>query len=154
MEENSMKYCPQCGAQVEDNSVFCPTCGYQFDVSQAPYTASKTTDTNNDQDASSNRAFGILSYIGFLVFVSIFGAKESPFAKFHANQGLWLFIGEVSISVLSSILQYIPFLRWFSWVLSPLWVVFVVFTILGIISAAKGEKRELPLIGKLPKLIK
>lgn len=75
----------------------------------------------------------ILAY--FLFFIPLLtDAKDSPFAKFHANQSLLLLIAYV-------VLSFIPFLGWL------LWMVVFVFWIIGIINASKGEMKELPLIG-------
>ena len=40
---------------------------------------------------SNDKVFGILSYIGILWIVGL-AAGKTPFAKFHANQGLVLFL--------------------------------------------------------------
>ena len=37
------------------------------------------------EDVQNNKVFAILAYIGILVLVPIFAAKESKFARFHAN---------------------------------------------------------------------
>src|SRR5471030_1450735 len=39
-------------------------------------------------DVEKNKVFGILAYLGPLCLVPILVAKDSPFAKYHANQGL------------------------------------------------------------------
>ena len=43
-------------------------------------------------DIEQNKVMAVLAYIGPLVLVPILAAKDSKFAKFHANQGLTLFI--------------------------------------------------------------
>lgn len=100
------------------------------------------------QDADQNKVMGILAYIGPLVFVPMFAAKESKWARFHANQGLVLFILEAAISITSSILSKIPYIGWLlSLVLWLADVAVVVLAVLGIVSAAKGQAKELPIIG-------
>ena len=100
------------------------------------------------QDAEQNKVMGILAYIGPLVFVPMFAAKESKWARFHANQGLVLFILEAAISITSSILGRIPYIGWLlSLVLWLADVAVVVLAVLGIVSAAKGQAKELPIIG-------
>ena len=149
-----MKYCPQCGAQVEDAGVFCPTCGYQFETQQAS-TAHKSYNSRQDaeqQDANENRAMGIMAYIGPLVFIPAFAAKGSRFAQFHANQGIWLLIAEGAASIIHALIPYkIWFLRW---PIGLLWIPLTIFAVMGIIAAAKGEKKVLPLMANLPKLFK
>lgn len=92
-------------------------------------------------DISANKVMAILAYIGILVLIPLFAAKESKFARFHTNQGLILFICNIVIYLIS----LIPGLKAIGWILS---VAALVFAIIGIIGAAKGETKELPLIGK------
>jgi uncharacterized membrane protein len=98
-------------------------------------------------DAEKNKALAIVGYIiPFLFFIPLITeAKDSKFAKFHANQQLnlllfWV-VGQVAAAVLAIIL--IGFLIGFL-----VWIGGIVFMIMGIINAANGEIKELPLIGK------
>ena len=59
---------------------------------------------------SNDKVFGILSYIGILWIVGL-AAGKTPFAKFHANQGLVLFLAEIVIGIAGGILSVIPFHR-------------------------------------------
>lgn len=99
--------------------------------------------TPDPKDVQNNRAMGILAYISILVLIPIFAAKESPFARFHANQGLILFIVEVAASLISNTLGgfIISLLMW------AVNVVCTVFSIIGIVNAAKGKCVALPIIG-------
>lgn len=97
--------------------------------------------TIDPSDISANKVMAILAYIGILVLIPLFAAKESKFARFHTNQGLILFICNIVIYFIS----LIPGLKAICWILS---VAALVFAIIGIIGAAKGETKELPLIGK------
>ena len=108
----------------------------------------------------------ILAYIGFLVFIPAFAVKGSRFARFHANQGLLLFILNVGYGIvhfiLSLLLQAIFPLKWtslfamtrgvvyniLSTVLGLVWIPLVALMVLGIINAATGKAKELPIIGK------
>lgn len=92
------------------------------------------------KDIEDNKIMAILAYLGILVLVPIFAAKESKFARFHANQGLIL-------CIVGIILGFVPILKWFAWIFE------LVFAVLGIMNAAKGLAKELPLIGKY-KLLK
>ncbi len=93
----------------------------------------------SQEDIDKNKVFAILSYFGFLVLVPIFAAKDSPFAKFHANQGLVLFILEVIITIVSSFLSIVGILN----------IAVAVFAIMGIIYAAQGQAKDLPVIGTI-----
>ena len=97
------------------------------------------------QDAEKNKAMAIVGYIiPILFFIPLVTeAKNSPFAKFHANQQLNLLLAAIVVNVVGGI---IPFIGWF--ILLPLGSIFlIVVAIMGIINAAKGATKELPLIG-------
>lgn len=105
-------------------------------------------------DIQQNKVYAILSYIGILFLVPIFAAKNSPFAKFHANQGLALFIAEIAVGILNTIGSWIPYIGWIFSVASGLVsLACVIFCIMGIVYAAQGQAKELPIIGKI-KIIK
>lgn len=121
----------------------------KFDLGEKLEELNNTADTTSEyseEDITSNKAMGILAYLGILVLIPIFAAKESKFARFHANQGLVLVIVEVILSILSGI----PFIGWIFGLVS---IVCLVFAILGIVNVCNGKAKELPIIGKF-KLLK
>ena len=61
-----------------------------------------------------------MAYIGFLVLVPLIAVPKSKFARFHANQGLVLLIGEVAYNIVRSVLVYV--LRLTMW--GPLRIVY------------------------------
>ena len=94
------------------------------------------------KDAQDNKGKAIVAYIIF--FIPLLAAKESKFARFHANQGLNVLLLSIAVSILGA---FIPFI---GWVISAGGSIgCIVFVILGIINAANGEMKELPLIGKI-----
>jgi len=109
-------------------------------------TEENQTQKADPQDAEKNKAFAIIGYIiPILFFIPLVtDAKNSPFAKFHANQQLDLllfgFIGWTVSAVLSFVVIGI-------FLMSLVAIAGLVFMILGIVSAAKGEMKELPVIG-------
>jgi uncharacterized membrane protein len=111
----------------------------------------------DQKDAEANKLMAVLAYLGILVLVPILAAKESPFARFHANQGLILLIASIGGSIVLSIIGFILPLALYL-VSSLLYLVYslaiLALAIIGIINAVKGEKKELPLIGNLLTLIK
>lgn len=99
----------------------------------------------NQADADKNKAMAIIGYIiPILFFIPLVtDAKNSPFAKFHANQQLVLLLAAIAVNVVGGI---IPFLGWF--IILPFGsIALIVLAIMGIISAAKGEMKKLPVIG-------
>ncbi len=143
-----MPFCTRCGKEVNDETRFCPYCGQER--AEAP----KVEVVADPQDAANNRVFGILAYIGLLVLVPILAApKDSAFSRFHANQGLVLWITSIILSVAGSVLSVVEEVFWIfdlaSGLISGAAGIFtLVLTIMGIVNAAKGEMKELPVIGK------
>ncbi len=106
------------------------------------------------EDVQNNKVFAILAYFGILVLVPILAAKESKFARFHANQGLVLFIAEVAWVIIYYVLLTLfgmiaggLALMWI-FIGSLVWIGFAVFAIIGIIYAAQGNTKPMPLFGK------
>ncbi|RLD80807.1 MAG: hypothetical protein DRJ10_06955 [Bacteroidetes bacterium] len=101
----------------------------------------ENTATGGDS-ANDDKLIGILSYFGILWIVAyiLYGKKKSEYNVFHLRQGLGIFI----LLIANMIIGRIPFIGWLS---IFIWIAIMVFAIMGIIGAAKGEQKELPLIG-------
>ena len=95
------------------------------------------------KDVEKNKVMAILAY--FLFFLPLItDAKDSPFAKYHANQGLLLLMFSFGAYLVSSMLVVVLI----GFLLLPLAsVVSFVFLVLGIINASNGEMKPLPLFG-------
>ncbi len=174
-----MAFCAKCGTQIGPDAKFCPACGTPVAPQQGTQgqagpqqggdntraqveavldkfknTADHTAQFSRE-DIEQNKAMAILAYLGILVLVPIFAAKDSRFARYHANQGLVLLITMVSYWIIEKILNAVFFAIWwglgsiFSVLLSLVYLLFVVYIVLGIVNAAKGEAKELPVIGKI-----
>lgn len=99
----------------------------------------------SNSDAEKNKAMAIVGYIiPILFFIPLVSdAKNSPFAKFHANQQLNLLLAVIAVNVVG---MFIPIIGWF--IILPLGSILIfVLAILGIINGAKGEMKKLPIIG-------
>ncbi len=108
-----------------------------------------TTSEYDPADIDKNRGMAVLAYLSWLVLIPIFAAKESKFARFHANQGLVLAIAEIAAFLILEILGGIPVIGvLFSIVSGLVGLVAFVMTVIGIINAANGKAKELPVIGK------
>ena len=113
-----------------------------------------TTSYYSRSDIEGNKLMAVLSYLGILVLIPILAAKDSPFAKFHATQGINLLIVGVAWSIVSGIIGAIlgaigvTFLSvlWsiITWLVS---IVIFLTMVIGIINAAQGKAKELPIIG-------
>ena len=101
------------------------------------------------QDIQDNKVMGILAYIGLLVLVPIFAAKNSKYARFHANQGLVLLICAAIVLTVLGILTVIPYVGIVFKILESLASLAVTgLAVFGIVNVARGKAKELPLIGK------
>lgn len=101
----------------------------------------ENTNFYSAEDIEKNKVISALAYIIF--FLPLIACPNSPFGKFHANQGLLLLIISVAGNI---VLGFIPFI---GWALIPLLSLAVfVLAIIGIVGAATGKTKELPIIGK------
>ena len=152
-----MAFCGKCGTKFEDGVKFCPACGAP--ASAVPQQAAPAytqpvvpgAPVQADiKDAQDNKAMAVLAYIIFLI--PLFAAKESPFARYHTNQGLVLALAAVAYGIVYSILSTIVLT--ISWrlylvvsILGWVYVVFAVLSVIGIINAVNGRMKPLPIIG-------
>ena len=162
-----MAFCGKCGTQLPEGSNACPNCGaatnpnaqqngaQQQNTQQGGFNAAVNNFTNTKNttgefdpaDIQNNKIMAVLAYIGILFLVPLLAAKDSKFARFHANQGLVLFLTDIIVGIASGILVWIPIIGWLiSLVLS---IALFVFMIIGIVNAAQGQAKELPLIGSI-----
>ena len=142
-------FCPKCGAQNEDQAKFCSGCAQSFQQDQQP-----TEGYSYEQDVQQNKAMAIISY--FIFFIPLIAAKESRFARYHANQGLILLLlavcGGIVLSLLSALLWFLfPIMILLHTVFS---IAIFVLLILGIVNTVNGKMAPLPVIGSLFTLIK
>jgi uncharacterized membrane protein len=113
-------------------------------------------------DVEKNKIMGILAYLSFLVLVPIFAAKDSPFARYHANQGLILLItavvGVIALGVAGAIIAFVPIVQVCACAVIPIiWLyalACMALAIIGIINAANGKMKPLPVIGTLFTILK
>ncbi|MFC4600754.1 DUF4870 domain-containing protein [Cohnella hongkongensis] len=94
-----------------------------------------------ESDIQQNKVMAIIAYL--LFFVPLLAAKDSPFAQYHARQGLNLFLLALATNI---VLGIIPFIGWLLLPLANLVILGLV--IIGILAAANGQVKPLPLIGK------
>lgn len=95
------------------------------------------------KDVEKNKVMAVLAY--FIFFLPLLtDAKDSPFAKFHANQGLLLLLFSVIGQIVGSV---VPIIGWFL-ILPLVWIGVIVFLLMGIINASNGQMKELPIIGQ------
>ena len=89
---------------------------------------------------SDSNLMGALAYLWILSVVMLLVKKDDPFVKFHARQGLILFLAGI-------VLSFIPVIGWI------LNLVILVFDIMGFVNAIGGKQVKLPLVGDLAEKI-
>ncbi|HHT50002.1 MAG TPA: hypothetical protein GXZ78_00820 [Eubacteriaceae bacterium] len=97
--------------------------------------------TFDNEDVEKNKVMAGLAYIIF--FLPLIACPESAFGRFHANQGLLLFIFGV---VGTFVLGFIPIIGWI--LLPVLGLLTFAIGIMGLINGLNGKAKELPIIGK------
>lgn len=111
-----------------------------------------STSQFTQQDINDNKVMAILAYIGILVLIPIFAAPQSKYARYHANQGLVLFIIELIYGVITGVIGVVLamlHLGFLAIIFSLIGIVFLVYMILGIVNVVNGTAKELPIIGKI-----
>jgi uncharacterized membrane protein len=93
-------------------------------------------------DIQENTAIALLSYISILCFVPLLLKKKSPYAQFHARQGLALFIIEVCAGVLSWTILLSP-------IAAIIYFVCMLFSLYGIYLCWTGQTKEIPLVSTI-----
>ena len=110
------------------------------------------------KDIENGKAMSILSYIGILCLIPYFAEKNNKYVRFHAVQGLNVFLAwiiyYIAYYIVSMILIVIPILGWMLIaILSLGGLAFLALEIMGIVYACQDKAKELPLINKF-KIIK
>lgn len=109
-----------------------------------------TNSAPSAKDVEDNKALTFLSYLGILALIPLLVKQESKFAQYHAKQGIVLFVVWFIASWISG---FIPLIGWF--LLAPVVTILgIVLSIMGLINVAKGEMKELPIIGEIVKKVK
>lgn len=156
-----MKYCRNCGRQLDDNVTFCPYCGTQTQAIQP------TVVGEGDADVQQNKGIAWLAYLGPLLLVPMLARKTSAYCKFHVKQGATLFAVSLSYWIVTAIIKaiigaftarrvwgvtvgYSAVYHFFSWIFFGGTVFLTVLAVIGIVNAATGKKNKLFLIEKIP----
>ncbi len=152
-----MRICPSCGERVKFNAKYCSVCGtkvenksedssFQAKVDDFVNDFTNTADTTaeySSADINKNRHMALLAYFGIFFLVPLISAKESPFARYHTNQGIMLFL----VQMLGVAITQIPKVGWI--LAAIVSVLSGVLFVIGVMNAVKGKAKELPLIGKV-----
>ena len=115
--------------------------------------------TKEEKDAG--KAMAILSYIGILCLIPYFAEKNNRYVRYHAIQGLNLFILSLIVSlaagvigVIGTFLALIPFLGIILTgiiylIVTVLSVGPFVLAVMGVVYAFQDQAKELPVLNKV-----
>jgi uncharacterized membrane protein len=108
------------------------------------------------EDAERNKTSGIIAYIPLLFLIPLLTVKDSPYAKYHANQGFVLFLLElvvlIVVQIIDKVLELVG-LSTLDWVIGLVYLGPLGLFIFGVVNAAYGKCVPLPLVGGV-KLVK
>jgi len=154
--------CPHCKEEVLDGAVKCKHCGSNIAPQGGQIASGQEILRFDAQDVEKNKVLAIIGYIFPILFFIplVTDAKNSIYAKFHANQQLILLIfgfgGAVCMVFISIILAFVPVMGpMMGKLLRPAFsLACLALAIIGAMGANEGTPKKLPVIGNLTTLIK
>ena len=93
-------------------------------------------DIFDQKDIDSNKYIAALSYFGIFCLVPLLLKRESPFAQFHAKQGLVLAIA----FAVGSFVFWIPLIGWAAF------LILVVTDLIGLVAVLSGRAWRIPVV--------
>lgn len=111
-----MKYCPKCGAQMEDNAAFCPNCGNNAQPNNSPYQAPvyaapepdpfDHTEEFDAKDISENKVLCMLVYLmgAIGIIYALLAGKDSKYVAFHVRQALKFEVVTILLGIVMALL--------------------------------------------------
>lgn len=191
---DDVKFCPACGTNTAENksekeeqadSTSTENNGKENTAGTAGSTqadkdiGSKIKNLNNTADSTSefdktdienNKVMALFAYIGILFLIPLLAAKDSKYARYHTNQGIILFITDMAVGLVLSVLGTVAGFIGVIFGLIDISVLTILVTaifglltgiaslvmcalilvlmVLGIYNAYTGKAKELPVIGK------
>ena len=164
-------FCKYCGNEITEGKKFCSECGkgvaeVATSLQENNQGVAQTNVNTSNPNGDDTKVYKILSYIGILWLVGMFCSKKNDKSvRFHVGQGiivtiviaiLYIAVSIINSFVISNIfadsywgikvvsstgLAIMGFLNF------AVSAVGITLEVLGIINAAKGQDKELPIIG-------
>ena len=158
-----MPYCTVCGTELDENGI-CPRCAAEADEAERNPTVSKVVDTFQnvndvtdnieEEDIEENKIFAVLGYFGSFVLIPIVCAPGSKFCRFHASESIDLILFDIIFATIATIVTILCFHvgKALGYVILALFIIIGVFSLLfwfiGIANSARGQAKEIPIIGR------
>ncbi len=141
-----MAFCSQCGNRVADSDLYCAACG-----ARQPATSSQTADPLANMSPRTASVLCYIPWVGWIASIVVLASsrfREDFVLRFHAFQGLYLFVAWLIIDyVLGPLFRALPGPRFrvenlFQLAMLGVWVFMM-------IKASHDERYSLPLVGEL-----
>lgn len=150
-----MKFCENCGAQLEDNAVFCPNCGAKVgeenntDVNYRSESASPDLSYHPQKStikssSVSSKSLALISYLwlpGLIIAIIVNATRKDVSLKFYINQALWLFIISIVTWLIAALIPPIG---------TVLLLILAIIWLYCFIGAAQGKEAKVPFLGDKP----
>jgi uncharacterized membrane protein len=147
-------FCTHCGSQVQPADTYCASCGgAQGNAAPPPNAGPRATAARDPFEGLDPRRAAVLCYIplvGWIASIVVLAAerfRDAREARFHAFQGLYLFVAWLFVDWVFS-----PFTHWaqpMKAVSSILKVGVFGAWIFMLVKTSQGENFRLPLLGEL-----
>lgn len=100
-----MKFCPNCGTQLEEGMTSCPGCGVAL-VTEGTVDPYDHTAEFDKADISANKVLAMMPYLTGIVgvIIAMLAHADSPYTAFHVKQYLKLSVCQVLVLLASAIL--------------------------------------------------
>ena len=141
-----MAFCSQCGNRVADSDLYCAACG-----ARQPATASQTADPLANMNPRTASVLCYIPWVGWIASIVVLASsrfREDFVLRFHAFQGLYLFVAWLIIDyVLGPLFRVLPGPTFrvehlFQLAMIGVWVFMM-------IKASHDERYSLPVVGEL-----
>ncbi len=140
-----MPYCTKCGSEVQSSDVYCSKCGTRQQSVRPP--------ARDPFAGVSSRKASVLCYIpfvGWLAAIVVLASsrfRENRIVRFHAFQGLYLFVGWLLIEwafkwMLLGPARHIPVVPMLQMGMMAVWIFMIIRT-------SQDQVYSLPIIGEL-----
>lgn len=143
-----MPYCCQCGAQVGERDAFCPHCGAR--QAGAPRPPEKPFSSLSSRSASLLCYIPVVGWIPAIVLLASERFKKDRTVRFHAFQGLYLFVAWLLVDwAIAPLFLMAPSQGVRAAVVGLLKGLLVLVWIFMLVKTSQNETYRLPVIGDL-----